>query len=104
MSDPKIISFNTIDFPSEAHLQVHLSNIEKRSEELFGKMEQYGLLRATVSQVFNMDGVNRVTWHLEYRDEAAMEKCRTLLDSNAQGKEQKVVANRGVVIFDWAAK
>ena len=65
MSDPKIISFNTIDFPSEAHLQVHLSNIEKRSEELFGKMEQYGLLRATVSQVFNKDGVNRVTWHLE---------------------------------------
>ena len=33
-----------------------------------------------------------------------MEKCRTLLDGNAQGKEQKVVANRGVVIFDWAAK
>ena len=100
----KLINFNTLDFQTEADLELSIYRWEERREKLLPILQEKGLMRSATTRIWNKSGIFRLGGLLEYKDEDAYKNCLPLwqeLDKTVQEKRpRKVVSNRGIVIFN----
>ena len=103
---PKLLSYNQHDFPSKAHMEMFIAEIEKNVSALGDQMRQAGLLSFTVTQVWNKQGKFRLGNYWAYRDEKAFIECQKILNGIPEDEENPNISNadRGVVRLQWRAE
>jgi hypothetical protein len=108
MTNTTMINYSTRDFASKEHLELYLMRQEKAfSPEVVKLFTEAGMLRRTVTQIWNKQGSFRVGILFEYRDKSAYESCQTLLKKHylpaVEGLTTKVVGSRGVVVHEFVS-
>ena len=104
--DAKLMSYNQNDFPTKAHMEMFISQVEKQVQETHEEFAKAGLLSFTMTQVWNKQGKFRVGSYWAYRDEKAFIDCQKLLNGIPQDEDNPSIANadRGVVRLHWQAE
>ncbi len=106
MIETTLISYITADYKTKSDMKVGMMEWQKIIEEMTPQFKKAGALRQTASQVFNKEGVFRLGYTWEYRDEKAFTRCQTLfreaefLFDKRTEIVRKVFANRGVILED----
>ena len=99
--DAKLLSYNTEDYPTKAHMEMKITEFEKNIEKYSEPMRKAGLVSFTVTQVWNKQGKFRLGVYYAYRDEKAFIDCQKLLNGIPADEENPTIQNadRGVVLF-----
>ena len=104
MTDAKLINFSTADFGSKADMELRLITWNEEKENYLPKLKANGMLRFTTMRVWNKEGVFRLGYLFEYKDEEAYKKCQFIwqeIEKNMKIRSPvKVFANRGIVLDD----
>ena len=104
MPDAKLINFSTADFSSKAEMQMNFNNWQSESEQYLPKLKSLGMLRFCILRVWNKEGVFRLGYIFEYKDEDAYKNCQPIWhEVEKKGKAEapvKIFANRGIVLED----
>ena len=104
VSDAKLINFSTADFSSKAEMQMNFNNWQSESEQYLPKLKSLGMLRFCILRVWNKEGVFRLGYIFEYKDENAYKNCQPIWQEvEKKGKAEapvKIFANRGIVLED----
>ena len=104
---PKLMSYNTDDFQSKAHMEMFIAEIEKNVDAMGDQMSDAGLLSFTVTQVWNKQGKSQLGWLFEYSDPDAYKKCQPIfkqMEADFGDIEMQLTAYRGVVLEEHIAK
>ena len=102
---PKLMSYNTDDFQSKAHMEMFIAEIEKNVDAMGDQMRDAGLLSFTVTQVWNKQGKFRIGTYWAYRDEKAFIDCQKILSGVPEDEDNPAISNadRGAVRLQWLA-
>ena len=106
MIESKLISYITADYKTKSDMKVGMMEWQKIIQEMMPRFKRAGALRQTASQVFNKEGIFRLGYTWEYKDEKAFIECQGLfreaesIFDNRTEIIRKVFANRGVIIED----
>ena len=73
--DAKLMSYNQLDFPSKAHMEMRIRDIENQVRDFSDQMAAAGLVSFTLTQVWNKQGKFRLGSYFAYRDEKAFVDC-----------------------------
>ena len=109
MTNTTMINYSTRDFASKEQLELYLLRQEKAfSPEVIKLFTDAGMLRRTVTQIWNTQQSFRVGIIFEYRDQSAYEACQVLLKKHylpaVEGLTTKVVGSRGVVVHEFVSE
>ena len=105
----KLISYTTLDFQTDAHLKLYLKYFEERDKDtkVTKSLKEAGLLRRTVSQVWNAKDVHRLGLYFEYKDEKSYQNVQVLIKKFLDNPETKVFlenakmsSSRSIIIYD----
>jgi len=104
--DAKLLSYNTEDYPTKAHMEMKIIEFEKNIEKYSEPMRKAGLVSFTVTQVWNKQGKFRIGTYYAYRDEKAFIECQKILNGIPQDEENAAIttADRGVVRLRWDSR
>ena len=102
---PKLMSYNTDDFQSKAHMEMFISEIEKNVAAIGDQMREAGLLSFTFTQVWHKQGKFRTGTNWAYRDEKAIIDCQKIFSGVPEDEANPAISNadRGVVRLQWLA-
>ena len=106
MIDSTLISYITADYKTKSDMKVGMMEWQKIIQEMTPKFKKAGALRQTASQVWNKEGVFRLGYTWEYKDEKSFVECQALFrEAEAIFDKRteiirKVFANRGVLVED----
>ena len=106
MSDTKLMNYITSDFQTKSDMKVGEIEWKKIVDKKFQKLKKAGAVRQTVSQIWNKEGVFRLGFMWEYKDEKAFIECQKIFrDIEVEFKENtgivwKVFSNRGIILYD----
>ena len=106
MMESKLISYITSDFQSQSDMKIGEIEWEKIMNERFDKFKKAGVVRQTVTQIWNKEGTLRLGHLWEYKDDKAFIACQKLFkEAEAEFKKRtgitwKVFSNRGVVLYE----
>ena len=104
MSEAKLINYSTADFGAKADMELRLFKWQDQKEEYLPMLEAGGMLRFTTMRVWNKEGVFRLGYLFEYKDEESYKKCQLIwqeIEKNMKAEMPvKVFANRGIVLDD----
>ena len=104
MPEAKLINYSTADFGSKVDMEFRLFKWQEQKEQYLPKLESNGLLRFTTLRVWNKEGIFRLGYLFEYKDENAYKKCQLIwqeIEKNMKAEVPvKVFANRGIVLED----
>ena len=103
--DAKLMSYNQLDFPSKAHMESKIREIENQVNRYGEHMAAAGLVSFTLTQVWNKQGKFRLGSYFAYRDEKAFVDCQKILNGMPQDEENPAIENadRGVVVLNFEA-
>ena len=103
--DAKLMSYNQLDFPSKAHMESKIREIEDQVDRYSEQMAAAGLVSFTLTQVWNKQGKFRLGSYFAYRDEKAFVDCQKILNGMPQDEENPAIENadRGVVVLNFEA-
>ena len=109
MTNTTMINYSTRDFATKEQLELYLLRQEKAfSPEVIKLFTDAGMLRRTVTQIWNTQQSFRVGIIFEYRDQSAYESCQVLLKKYylpaVEGLTTKVVGSRGVVVHEFVSE
>ena len=108
MSNVNLINYSTREFTTKGEMDSYI----RKQDEIFTSevtkvFIEAGMLRRTVTQIWNKQGSFRVGILFEYRDKSAYESCQTLLKKHylpaVEGLTTKVVGSRGVVVHEFVS-
>ena len=99
MADPKLMSYNQLDFQSKANLEMHVRQLESETDMYKEQLEKAGMLSFTLTQVWNKQGKHRLGLYFSYRDEKAFIDCQKILNGIPEDEDNPMILNadRGVV-------
>ena len=104
MSEPTLINYTTADFSSKADMEVRIYKWQEQRDKYLPKLKARGMLRFTITRVWNKEGVFRIGYLFEYKNEKAYKDCQEIwkeTESKMKAEQAvKVFANRGIVIVD----
>ncbi len=106
MIESTLISYITVDYKTRSDMKIGILEWQKIIENMTPRFKKAGALRQTASQVWNKDGVFRLGYTWEYKDEQAFKECQSLFreaEALFDKKTQiirKIFSNRGVLIED----
>jgi len=106
MLESTMMSYITVDYKTKSDMKVGMIEWQKIIAEMSPKFKKAGALRQTACQIWNKEGVFRLGYSWEYKDEKAFLKCQKLFREAEVLFESrteivwKVFANRGVVLED----
>ena len=96
-----------LDFPSKIELEHWLETFQDRiwTDDLMAELSKAGLIRVTVSQVWNKEN-HRLTRVFEYESEKAYRDCQKIIEEKVVPKvgknyNTKYRNNRGIVLYDY---
>ena len=100
----KLISTNIVEYQSKAHMELSIYRVENALKETIDKMKEHGLLRLTISQIWNKASPFKLSFHWEYLDERSFAKCQEILNQKLAETDRlpvKLSTHRGVILFDF---
>ena len=106
MIDSTLISYITADYKTKSDMKVGMMEWQKIIKEMTPKFKKAGALRKAASQVWNKEGVFRLGYTWENKDERSFVACQALFrEAEAIFDKRteiirKVFANRGVLVED----
>ena len=106
MIESTLISYITADYKTKSDMTVGMIEWQKIIQDMAPKFKKAGALRQTASQVWNKEGVFRLGYSWEYKDEKSFVECQRLfreaetIFNDKTDIIRKVFANRGVIIED----
>ena len=104
MSESMFINFSTADFGSKSDMELRLLKWQEQKEKYLSKLQENGMLRFTTMRIWNKEGIFRLGYLFEYKDENAFKKCQLIwqeIEKNMKAETPvKVFANRGIVLDD----
>ena len=106
MIESKMMSYITVDFMTKSDLKVGMVEWQKIIENMTLRFKKAGALRQTACQVWNKEGIFRLGYSWEYKDEKSFSDCQKIfqeaerLFEKKTGIVWKVFANRGVIFED----
>ena len=96
-----------LDFPSKIELEHWLETFQDRiwTDDLMAELSKAGLIRVTVSQVWNKEN-HRLTRVFEYESEKAYKDCQKIIEEKVVPKvgknyNTKYRNNRRIVLHDY---
>lgn len=107
MADGTLMNFVTVDYMSEADMELALVRWTDNRERYLPELTSRGMLRFTVLKIWNRQGIHRLGFWYEYRDPEAYAACKDIwaeIERMGTARQpMKIVANRGVVVEDSLA-
>ena len=108
MTATTLINYSTRDFASKEDLELYLERQDAAFSPDFTKLfTDAGMLRRVVTRIWNKKHTFRVGIVFEYRDQAAFEACKPLLEkhylSAVEGLATQVFGSRGVVLHEFVS-
>ena len=104
MTNVKLMNYTIADFLSKQDMELRLYKWEDEKKNFLPKLKENGMLRFSILRVWNKEGVFRLGYLFEYKDEEAYKDCQEIWqDVEKKMKSEhivKVFANRGIVIED----
>ena len=102
MAQPIIINYSTVDFSSKNDMEITIMrwNNEQKSKYL-PELKQKGMIRHAMLRIWNKEGVYRLGFIFEYRDEQAYKECQPIwreIEGLNPETPTKIFANRGLVL------
>jgi hypothetical protein len=76
------------------------------SDDFFAKASKMGLLRYTISKIWNKTEAHKLCFTFEYKDDKSYKDCQKFIEQWAKTTDKssvprKAFANRGVIIADY---
>jgi hypothetical protein len=108
MSNTALMNYSIRDFANNEDLKLYLERQDAAfSPEVTKLFTDAGMLRRVVTRIWNKQHAFRVGILFEYRDQAAFEDCKPLLEqyylSAVEGLATKVEGSRGVVVHEFVS-
>ena len=104
MEDSKLINYSTADYGSKADMDLSLYRWKEKRNTLMPLLKEKGLLRFSILRIWNKEGIFRLGYLFEYKDEAAYKSCQEIWvkeESDVKANSPvKIFANRGIVLED----
>ncbi len=106
MSDSKLISYIASDFQIKSDMKVDEIEFEKIININFEKFKKEGVLRQTVTKIWNNEGTLRLDHLCKYKDEEKFLEFQKIFKEeelefkNKTGFFCKVFSNRGIVLYN----
>ena len=104
MSETKLINYTTADFATKADMELRIYKWQEHKDKYLPKLKSKGMVRFSITRVWNKEGVFRIGYLFEYRDEKAYKDCQEIwqdIEKNMKSESVvKVFANRGIVVED----
>ena len=96
-----------LDFATKVELEHWMATFEEKvqTEDVMKELSKAGLVRRTISQVWNKDN-HRLTSIFEYENENAYKACQKIIQEKVNPKARanytiKTRNNRGIVFYDY---
>ena len=101
-----LINHTVVEFPSEELLELRKRQLLEVSDEFFAKASKMGLLRYTISKIWNKTEAHKLCFTFEYKDEKSYKDGQKFIQQWAKTTDKssvprKAFANRGVIIADY---
>ena len=104
VSEHTLINYTTADFSTKADMEVRIYKWQEQRDKYLPKLKARGMRRFTITRVWNKEGVFRIGYLFEYKNEKAYKDCQEIwkeTESKMKAEQAvKVFANRGIVIVD----
>lgn len=104
MEESKLINYSTADYGSKGDMELALYRWKEKREAQMAKLKAKGLLRFTILRIWNKDGVFRLGYLFEYKDEKSYKNCQDIWQEEERNTKAtspvKIFANRGIVLED----
>ena len=104
MSESKLINYTTADFATKGDMELRTYKWQEHKDKHLPKLQSKGMLRFSITRVWNKEGVFRIGYLFEYKNEKAYKDCQEIwkeTESKMKAEQAvKVFANRGIVIVD----
>ena len=104
MSESKLINYTTADFATKADMELRIYKWQESKDKHLPKLQSKGMLRFSITRVWNKEGVFRIGYLFEYRDESAYKDCQEIWQQQENRTQEnapaKIFANRGIVLED----
>ena len=104
-----LINHTIVEFPSEEYLELRKRELLDLSDEFFAKASKMGMLRYTISIIWNKTEKNKLCFTFEYKDEKSYKQCQKFIEEWQRATDnssvpRKVFSNRGIIIADYASE
>ena len=83
-----LINHTVVEFPSEELLELRKRQLLEVLDDFFAKASKMGLLRYTISKIWNKTEAHKLCFTFEYKDEKSYKDC------------QKFVCTHRRILFD----
>ena len=102
MTPATIVNYSTVDFSSKNDMEITIMrwNNEQKSKYL-PELKKKGMIRHAMLRIWNKEGVYRLGFIFEYRDEKAYKECQPIWQEIERLNPEtpaKIFANRGIVL------
>ncbi len=78
MIESKMMSYITVDFMTKSDLKVGMVEWQKIIENMRLRFKKAGALRQTACQIWNKEGIFRLGYSWEYKDEKSFSDCQKI--------------------------
>ena len=104
-----LINHTIVEFPSEEYLELRKRELLDLSDEFFAKASKMGMLRYTISKIWNKTEKNKLCFTFEYKDEKSYKQCQKFIEkwqhvTDNSSVPRKVFSNRGIIIADYKSE
>jgi len=103
------INYSELHFTSEAEREKYLKlSKDYWTDDIFISLKQKGLLRKSITKIWNIDGQAKLGLLFEYCDKNAFERCemeiRDLTNKHAFKFSMNVRTLRGIELEEWTSE
>ena len=104
-----LINHTIVEFPSEEYLELRERELLDLSNDFFAKASKMGMLRYTISKIWNKTEKNKLCFTFEYKDEKSYKQCQKFIEEWQRATDnssvpRKVFSNRGIIIADYKSE
>ncbi|MDA9816249.1 hypothetical protein N9C75_04235 [Alphaproteobacteria bacterium] len=101
-----LINHTIVEFQSEEHLELRKRELLDVSDEFFANTSKIGMLRYTISKIWNKTEANKLCFTFEYKDEKSYKQCQKFIEewyrtTDNSSIPRKAFSNRSVIIADY---
>ena len=102
-------SYSELHFTSDTEQEKYLKlSRDYWTDDIFNSLKQKGLIRKSITKIWNVDGQSKLGLLFEYCDKNAFERCemeiRDLTNKHAFKFSMNVRTLRGIEIQEWTSK
>ena len=104
-----LINHTIVEFPSEEYLELRKRELLDVSDDFFAEASKMGMLRYTISKIWNKTESNKICFTFEYKDEKSYKQCQKFIEewyrtTDNSSVPRKSFANRGIIIADYKSE